>query len=190
MIRSRTQLDGMKVDRLCTATCSARREQVEHSDAVFHLIHALVPISAQHQLRDSGVLRFIADNAVRTFAFPAMACYDRSALPRYVSVSRRATSARYGRDDQQVLEVYRNPAELGKEAAWVMFVHGGAWGSGRPWMYRLCVDTFFGLGFAGVLLVGYRTVSQHPSKAEAPSAGLPTPLIATSSCPPSGPMPE
>ena len=134
MIRTRTQLDGMKVQ-------TARREKLEHSDAGFHLIHALVPISAQHQL--GSLVRSVHCGQRRANVYlPAMACYDRSALPRYVSVSRWATSARYGRDDQQVLEVYRNPAELGKDAAWVMFVHGGAWGSGRPWMHRLCVGTF------------------------------------------------
>lgn len=37
----------------------------------------------------------------------------------------------------------------------VFFVHGGAWGSGMPWMYRLVAPTFLRLNFA-VVIVGYR----------------------------------
>ena len=38
----------------------------------------------------------------------------------------------------------------------IFFVHGGAWGSGQPWMYRLVAPTFLKLNFA-VVIVGYRT---------------------------------
>jgi acetyl esterase/lipase len=38
----------------------------------------------------------------------------------------------------------------------IFFVHGGAWGSGKPWMYRLIAPTFLKLHFA-VVIVGYRT---------------------------------
>lgn len=38
----------------------------------------------------------------------------------------------------------------------VFFVHGGAWGSGQPWMYRLVAPVFLKLNFA-VVIVGYRT---------------------------------
>ena len=38
----------------------------------------------------------------------------------------------------------------------VFFVHGGAWGSGMPWMYRLVAPTFLRLDLA-VIVVGYRT---------------------------------
>jgi len=38
----------------------------------------------------------------------------------------------------------------------LFFVHGGAWGSGRPWMYRLVAPAFLRLNFA-VVIVGYRT---------------------------------
>ena len=38
----------------------------------------------------------------------------------------------------------------------IFFVHGGAWGAGHPWMYRLVAPTFLKLNFA-VCIVGYRT---------------------------------
>ncbi|KAL7473703.1 hypothetical protein ACHAXS_014211 [Conticribra weissflogii] len=38
----------------------------------------------------------------------------------------------------------------------IFFVHGGAWGAGCPWMYRLVAPTFLSRGFA-VAIVGYRT---------------------------------
>ena len=40
----------------------------------------------------------------------------------------------------------------------IFFVHGGAWGSGQPWMYRLVAPSFLKRNFA-VVIVGYRT---HP----------------------------
>jgi len=38
----------------------------------------------------------------------------------------------------------------------IFFVHGGAWGAGCPWMYRLIAPAFLSRGFA-VAIVGYRT---------------------------------
>ncbi|KAL9184378.1 hypothetical protein ACHAXT_002464 [Thalassiosira profunda] len=38
----------------------------------------------------------------------------------------------------------------------LFFVHGGAWGAGKPWMYRLVAPAFLKLGFA-VVIAGYRT---------------------------------
>ena len=38
----------------------------------------------------------------------------------------------------------------------LFFIHGGAWGAGQPWMYRLVAPTFLKLNFA-VVIVGYRT---------------------------------
>jgi hypothetical protein len=38
----------------------------------------------------------------------------------------------------------------------LFFVHGGAWGSGHPWMYRLVAASFLQRNFA-VAIVGYRT---------------------------------
>jgi acetyl esterase/lipase len=38
----------------------------------------------------------------------------------------------------------------------LVFVHGGAWGSGKPWMYRLLADRLTTVGYT-VVLVGYRT---------------------------------
>lgn len=38
----------------------------------------------------------------------------------------------------------------------IFFVHGGAWGSGQPWMYRLVAPSFLKRNFA-VVIVGYRT---------------------------------
>ena len=37
----------------------------------------------------------------------------------------------------------------------VFFVHGGAWGSGKPWYYRLVAQSFLSLNMA-VAIVGYR----------------------------------
>jgi len=44
----------------------------------------------------------------------------------------------------------------------LFFVHGGAWGSGQPWMYRLVAPAFLKLNFA-VVIVGYRTYPDAPT---------------------------
>ncbi len=38
----------------------------------------------------------------------------------------------------------------------VVFIHGGAWGSGRPWMYRLVARPLIQLNYS-VAVIGYRT---------------------------------
>lgn len=44
----------------------------------------------------------------------------------------------------------------------LFFVHGGAWGSGHPWMYRLVAPAFLKLNFA-VVIAGYRTYPDAPT---------------------------
>jgi acetyl esterase/lipase len=39
---------------------------------------------------------------------------------------------------------------------WLFFIHGGAWGSGLPWFYRLVAVPFVRRGMA-VAIIGYRT---------------------------------
>lgn len=44
----------------------------------------------------------------------------------------------------------------------LFFVHGGAWGSGNPWMYRLVASPFLKQNFA-VVIAGYRTYPDAPT---------------------------
>ena len=44
----------------------------------------------------------------------------------------------------------------------VFFVHGGAWGAGQPWMYRLVASPFLKRNFA-VVIAGYRTYPDAPT---------------------------
>ena len=61
----------------------------------------------------------------------------------------------------QYIDLYlpsHNIKDNGRIPIWgtLFFVHSGAWGSGRPWMYQLVAPTFLRMNFA-VVIVGYRT---------------------------------
>jgi len=77
-------------------------------------------------------------------------------------------SIQYGDHPMQVAHLMR-PLHISKEkeepnnnddkknkSSLVVFVHGGAWGSGKPWMYRLVARPLLELGYS-VAILGYRT---------------------------------
>jgi acetyl esterase/lipase len=72
------------------------------------------------------------------------------------------SSLSYGKHSSQVVDVMRprpvNTSEMDPKAAnkLVAFVHGGAWGSGFPAMYRLVAKPFLNDGVS-VAILGYRT---------------------------------
>jgi len=83
-------------------------------------------------------------------------------VQRFYEISLNLTQYHYGPDSRQFLEFiqpsYKHKKEVGDldtKLPVVLFVHGGAWGSGRPWMYRLVAQGIADLGFR-VALLGYR----------------------------------
>lgn len=123
-------------------------------DAVLRFSHAALPLWFQHFLRDSGFLRFAVDSSVTAtiaLAAPWLGLTRPTLLGRFLSTSQRLVRLKYGEHKHQVVEMYSAPAPAPTAPA-LVFVHGGAWGSGRPWMYRLLVDTFIELGFGHVFL--------------------------------------
>jgi acetyl esterase/lipase len=64
---------------------------------------------------------------------------------------------KYGESEHKIIEVIE-PKNISKDisSSVLIFVHGGAWGSGKPWMYRLmCLKLAIELGMSRVVLVGY-----------------------------------
>mmetsp|Transcript_16790 Transcript_16790/g.34204 ORF Transcript_16790/g.34204 Transcript_16790/m.34204 type:complete len:583 (-) Transcript_16790:35-1783(-) len=146
------------------------RHELHNNDVILRAIHQSISLPVQHGLRDGGILRVIADTAVAA-AVPGLLITQPKIISRMSEIlQRRRAVIRYGVwHPMQVVEFYSDdcsgPTFTAKPT--LIFVHGGAWGSGRPWMYRLVVDTFLALGFGSVFLVGYRTYPTAGIEAQA-----------------------
>ena len=112
----------------------------------------LIPRKGLHYLRDSGGFRAIVDGIV-TATIPSLAIVKPSAAIRFLALTYRCQHCNYGTHSNQVIDMFH--PHHGTPKGLVFFVHGGAWGSGRPWMYRLAALPFLNIGLA-VAVVGYR----------------------------------
>ncbi|GAX26168.1 hypothetical protein FisN_18Hh285 [Fistulifera solaris] len=70
----------------------------------------------------------------------------------------RFQSVQYGTHRSQRMDLIQSqkPVDYTRPRKWVVFVHGGAWGSGFPLLYRLVANSFVSQGY-DVAIVGYRT---------------------------------
>lgn len=138
-----------------------------------------MPVWLQHWLRDSGAVRLGMDTLTRLVAAPNFYRAYPSCLPEFLRLSGfplwmgrvvrtllqippmessssdpvTLQSVRYGEHPSQfadVLETDDNPTRKT-----LVFVHGGAWGSGFPTMYRLLALPFLKDGYR-VVILGYR----------------------------------
>jgi acetyl esterase/lipase len=111
-------------------------------DKICRVLHRLVPLKAQHYVRDSGTLRSLMDNGAYLAAF-AICVSQPSAIARFGALGRQLTVFRYGALQEEELHVYKlREAHLQstKPKSVLIYVHGGAWGSGKPWHYRLMAE--------------------------------------------------
>ena len=133
-------------------------------------VHEFIPLSAQRAFRDRHAHWF--DRAVSVSAI-ALAARHPKALLRFLALRRTAQVFQYGHESsQQVVELHR----CGKQdAPVVVFMHGGAWFSGRPWMYRLIATALNRQGL-DVGIVGYGTYKTLPP---VPGTPMPPPLEGT-----------
>lgn len=118
----------------------------------------IIPLSVQHKMRDNGSFRFIADSLVTSLAIPLGAISCPSAARDFVRLSKNLTQLRYGDHESQFIDLFfpdHKTASPPKVRGMVFFVHGGAWGSGKPYFYRLAAKPFLEIGLA-VAIVGYR----------------------------------
>ncbi|CAM9204143.1 unnamed protein product [Ectocarpus sp. 12 AP-2014] len=134
-------------------------------------LHRVLPVSAQRSFRD-GAFRAVSDGGVAVAA-GVSAVFRPGLAARFLSAGRRREDHRYGGHSRQVIEVVHpvrddDPARSAvgddERPKLIVFVHGGAWGSGSTWMYRLMVDRLSHshhprLRSYSVASVGYRV---HP----------------------------
>jgi acetyl esterase/lipase len=114
----------------------------EASAPLTRLLHELVPLSLQTGFRDYGMFAKICD-ALVTISAATLPMH----APSFLLLGSAQRSYRYGPSPQHNVHVIdlceAHPPEDSDRANdslssdILVFVHGGAWGSGKPWMYRL-----------------------------------------------------
>jgi len=151
-------------------------------DQLTRFLGTILPLDTQHSFRDNGYFRSVADTAVK-LTCPSLGIRHWKECKEFIELSRihsqnnngqqlnnskrkrrRWTRRKisYGDHSMQYIDLFL-PTSSGYKSdskipirGTIFFVHGGAWGAGHPWMYRLVAPTFLKLNFA-VCIVGYRT---------------------------------
>lgn len=146
------------------------RTMVESRQPATATLHRILPLSLQRALRDTGGTRYVFDGAATLMAGTIAAAKPGLAL-RFLSLRSRTIQQAYGDHPAQRIEIIpavhahtkdstntcNNECDSKDTCKRILaFVHGGAWGSGRPWMYRLIADTLTHSGYT-VVIIGYRT---------------------------------
>ena len=147
--------------------------QVDQNDNGFRKMRETWPLWLQRGLRDTGTLRTIMNSLTRYAAAPVFFYENPSCLSEFVRLSGYPQSVTnliapetsrihfsiesYGPHPSQSAEVMVSDTKKNcKDLPLLIFVHGGAWGSGFPTMYRLISVPFLEKGYR-VAVLGYRT---------------------------------
>jgi len=136
----------------------------------------IMPLGMQNKLRDNGTFRSLSDMAV-TSSVPCMGIVNPRAAMNFLFLTKHMIQLDYGfGHPSQKIHLFlpsspESPGDINGISAsssdnnhvneksvkgLVFFVHGGAWGSGCAWMYRLVALPFVKANIA-VAIVGYRT---------------------------------
>ena len=128
----------------------------ERGDHTTRVLSTVLPVSWQNFVRDTGIFRTVADRLVEG-SIPLGALTNPRAAARFLHLTRQRHRIRYGTEHPaQYMDVYLPHGVDRKHwTGMVLFVHGGAWGSGKPWYYRLVAQPFLEWHMA-VAMVGYR----------------------------------
>ena len=141
-------------------------------DQLIRFIGRTLSLESQHRYRDNGTFRGIADGMVK-LTCPLIGLGNLHLAHEFLNLSstKRMRRIRYGEHHpMQYIDLFlpendimrqrtQTPAKRGNKIpvrGTLFFVHGGAWGAGHPWMYRLVAPAFLKRNFA-VAIVGYRT---------------------------------
>jgi acetyl esterase/lipase len=134
----------------------------ELGDQITRFLGVVLPVHWHNACRDSGSFRFILDTIV-TVTAPTMGITSPSIAYQFLQLTADSQRIRYGSHPRQYLDLYLpKPKQQQQSTApteatrLIFFVHGGAWGSGLPWFYRLTAIPFLQQGWA-VAVIGHRT---------------------------------
>lgn len=137
------------------------------ADQITRFLGSLLPLKWQNHVRDTGGFRSIFDTIVES-SIPVGAVANPCAALRFLRLTRQCQVIRYGDHGYQYIELYLPDEERCPRDQWsgmVFFVHGGAWGSGHPWYYRLVAQTYLDLDVA-VAIIGYRVYPDGDTKSQ------------------------
>eukprot|EP00521_Asterionellopsis_glacialis_P010150 CAMPEP_0195301100 /NCGR_PEP_ID=MMETSP0707-20130614/28697_1 /TAXON_ID=33640 /ORGANISM="Asterionellopsis glacialis, Strain CCMP134" /LENGTH=455 /DNA_ID=CAMNT_0040363955 /DNA_START=37 /DNA_END=1404 /DNA_ORIENTATION=+ len=126
----------------------------EVSDQITRALGVILPVPWHNRFRDSGSFRSTVDGLVSVSA-PTIGLTSPSAAINFINLSLKSKRIRYGSHKMHVIDMLL-PDDKDGTRGLIFFVHGGAWGSGLPWMYRLAALPFLEMNLA-VAIVGYRT---------------------------------
>ena len=121
----------------------------------------LLSLEQQNYLRDAGIFRTIVDTLATTTIPPILLLSNppsKILLP-YIQLKQICQTIPYGPNPSyQYIHLYPSPLpppppsthvapnhmsqDPPQQRRLIVFVHGGAWGSGQPWMYRLMAAPF------------------------------------------------
>jgi acetyl esterase/lipase len=132
----------------------------EWSDRMIRCLGVFISKQTQNKWRDNGSFQRVADGSVLASA-PFLAATSPLATFHYWRLSKRVRTLLYGDHERHTMDIYLPDCKEPKRL--VVFVHGGAWGSGRPWMYRLVARPFLDQNWA-VAVLGYRTYPDATAK--------------------------
>jgi pimeloyl-ACP methyl ester carboxylesterase len=145
------------------------------ADTITRSVGRFWPVHHQNWFRDSGSFRWLADSLVTITGVPAVAL---STKPQHCIIpfwrlSRMFQKIPYGPHRLQYIHLYptqhqERSRSIPCSRRLIVFVHGGAWGSGHPWMYRLIAAPFIfsSQNQYSVAVVGYRTYPDGSTAAE------------------------
>jgi acetyl esterase/lipase len=126
----------------------------ELGDQITRFLGVVLPVHWHNACRDSGSFRFIVDSIV-TVTAPTIGITSPSIAYQFLQLTANSQRIRYGAHPRQYLDMYL-PTAPTEATRLIFFVHGGAWGSGLPWFYRLTALPFLEQGWA-VCVIGHRT---------------------------------
>jgi acetyl esterase/lipase len=146
-------------------------------DICTNILHRILPISWQSKVRDSGFISWVVDYGAYLVALDT-ARLDWQLMLDFWTVTSKLKRFQYGETADHTLEVFQPEdssryhknlvhgaeskllCQAAQKAAFstLVFVHGGAWGCGRPWHYRMVANGLGNLlGVKNVVVVGYPT---------------------------------
>jgi len=133
----------------------------QSADAVTRQVGLWWSVPRQNQFRDGGYFRAVADGLVVWMAAPLLLLrHPQAAAFEQARLAWQSQTLRYGPHPRQTVDLYWPESSTDTDDTTVrrliFFCHGGAWGSGAPWMYRLLAVPYLQQGWA-VAVPGYRT---------------------------------
>ena len=141
------------------------------SDALFVLSLPVLVTALQQQLQQQQQLEQQQSRQQNTTTTTSSSSSSSSLIWDFIKLTNIKTTLYYGWDTtQQFIDLYEpqhyySPTmNRNHDRGLVVFVHGGAWGSGAPWMYRMLARSFLEQGYT-FAIIGYRTYPTHSAGA-------------------------